>query len=391
MAANKTNLTRRAFIGGAAAFGAVSIAVPRVALAEPTSADVQAQADAARVKLDDMQKRLNQASDDYYTALKEHDTATTKMDEAQAKIDDNNAKISELQESLGGRARGMYRDGQITFLDVLLGSSSFDDFLKNWDILQTLNESDADLVAQTKTLREDNEKQKAEYQAQADTAKQKMDEAEAIKNEAEGLVEQYQAEVDSLDAEVAELVEQERQAAAEAEAERQRQEFEQQQQQEQQESNNEAANDGGNDTNVDDGNDYTPPANNGNSGGGSSSGGSTGGGGTPNSAALGVAEGFLGVPYVWGGDDPSGFDCSGLTSYCYRATGYEIGRTTYDQYATANYIMSLSEAEPGDVLYNGGHVGICASSGGGSYIHAPAPGQVVSYSSWSQFYCALRW
>ena len=387
MAANKTNLTRRAFIGGAAAFGAVSIAVPRVALAEPTSADVQAQADAARVKLDDMQKRLNQASDDYYTALEEHDTATAKMDEAQAKIDDNNVKIAELQESLGGRARGMYRDGQITFLDVLLGSSSFDDFLKNWDILQTLNESDANLVAQTKTLREDNEKQKAEYQAQADTAKQKMDEAEAIKNEAEGLVEQYQAEVDSLDAEVAELVEQERQAAAEAEAARQREEFEQQQESNTDNTSNETDN-GNNDTGNDTTDDYTPPADN---GGGSSSGGSTGGGGTPNAAALSVAAGFLGVPYVWGGDDPSGFDCSGLTSYCYRATGYEIGRTTYAQYASANYIMSLSEAQPGDVLYNGGHVGICSQAGGGEYIHAPAPGQVVCYSAWSQFYCALRW
>ncbi len=384
MTVKKSNLTRRAFVGGAAAFGVVSLGIPRVALAEPTSADVQAQADAARVKLDDMQQRLNQASNDYYTALQEHDDATAKMDEAQAKIDENNAKISDLQESLGGRARGMYRDGQITFLDVLLGSSSFDDFLKNWDILQTLNDADANMVAQTKALREDNETQKAEYQAQADTAKQKMDEAEQIKTEAEGLVEQYQAEVNSLDAEVAALVEQERQAAAEAEAARQREEFEQQQAQN--------TGDTGNTGNTD--NSYTPPANNNDNGytpPANTGGGSTGGGGTPNSAALSVAAGFLGVPYVWGGSTPAGFDCSGLTSYCYAATGYSIGRTTWDQYASANYILSMSEAMPGDVLYNGGHVGICSQAGGGEYIHAPAPGQVVCYSTWSQFYCALRW
>ena len=218
MAEQNMHLTRRAFVGGAAAFGVVSLGVPSVAFADPTSADKQAEADAVRVKLDDMQSKLSKASDDYYTALEEHDVATQKMDEAQTKIDENNVRIAELQERLGGRARSMYRNGQTTFLDILVGSASFDDFLKNWDSLETLNDNDAKLVSETKALREDNEAQKAEYSAQADTAKQKMDEASAIKTEAEALVVQYQAEVDSLDAEVAALVEQERQAAAEAAA-----------------------------------------------------------------------------------------------------------------------------------------------------------------------------
>ena len=157
MAEQKMHLTRRAFVGGAAAFGAVSLAVPSIAFAEPTSADKQAEADAVRVKLDDMQSRLSKASDDYYTALEEHDVAKAKMDEAQTKIDENNVRIGELQGRLGDRARSMYRNGQTTFLDILLGSASFDDFLKNWDSLETLNDNDAKLVSETKTLREDNE------------------------------------------------------------------------------------------------------------------------------------------------------------------------------------------------------------------------------------------
>ena len=410
MAEQNMHLTRRAFVGGAAAFGVVSLGVPSVAFADPTSADKQAEADAVRVKLDDMQSKLSKASDDYYTALEEHDVATQKMDEAQTKIDENNVRIAELQERLGGRARSMYRNGQTTFLDIVLGSASFDDFLKNWDSLNMLNDEDAKLVSETKTLREDNEAQKAEYSAQADTAKQKMDEASAIKTEAEALVVQYQAEVDSLDAEVAALVEQERQAAAEAAAAAQAASFkEEERTQESSEDTDDnsggstggstgGGNSGGSNTGGGTGGGGTTGGGNsggGNSGGGNSGGGSTGGStgnGTPNTAALGVAQTQLGVPYVWGGTTPGvGLDCSGLTSYCYSATGYSIGRTTGAQYSSARYVLSLSEAQPGDVLYTGGHVGICASAGGGSYIHAPQPGEVVCYSSWRQFYCALRW
>ena len=401
MAEQNMHLTRRAFVGGAAAFGVVSLGVPSVAFADPTSADKQAEADAVRVKLDDMQSKLSKASDDYYTALEEHDVATQKMDEAQTKIDENNVRIAELQERLGGRARSMYRNGQTTFLDIVLGSASFDDFLKNWDSLNMLNDEDAKLVSETKTLREDNEAQKAEYSAQADTAKQKMDEASAIKTEAEALVVQYQAEVDSLDAEVAALVEQERQAAAEAAAAAQAASFkEEERTQESSEDtdDNSGGSTGGSTGGGNSGGSNTGGGGNsggGNSGGGNSGGGSTGGStgnGTPNTAALGVAQTQLGVPYVWGGTTPGvGLDCSGLTSYCYSATGYSIGRTTGAQYSSARYVLSLSEAQPGDVLYTGGHVGICASAGGGSYIHAPQPGEVVCYSSWRQFYCALRW
>ena len=336
------------------------------------------------------------------------------MDEAQTKIDENNVRIAELQERLGGRARSMYRNGQTTFLDILVGSASFDDFLKNWDSLETLNDNDAKLVSETKALREDNEAQKAEYSAQADTAKQKMDEASAIKTEAEALVVQYQAEVDSLDAEVAALVEQERQAAAEAAAAAQAASFKEERTQESSDNtdsnsggstggstgggNSGGGNSGGGSTgggNTGGGTGGGGTTGGGNSGGGSTGGGSTSGGtgsGTPNTAALGVAQTQLGVPYVWGGSTPGvGLDCSGLTSYCYSATGYSIGRTTGAQYSSARYVLSLGEAQPGDVLYTGGHVGICASAGGGSYIHAPQPGEVVCYSSWQQFYCALRW
>jgi peptidoglycan hydrolase CwlO-like protein len=407
----KTQFSRRAFLGGAAAFG-VALASPLPALAdeERTSADVQAEADAVRVKLDDMMTKLEEASDAYYEAMVEHDDAVAAMDEAQVRIDENNAEIADLQERLGGRARDMYRNGRTTILDVILGSNTFDDFLKNWDALDAMNQQDADLVAQTKVLREDNEAQRAEYEAQAEIAQEKMDEAQAIEAEAQELVTQYEAEVNALDAEVAELVEKERQAAAEAEAKRQAEELAKKQAEEaaaaaaaaaaapsdngggsEAPANNEAPANTDSDTGGETYDDSSSDDYSEDTGGGyeESTSSSYSSGGSANYGAVALAEGQLGVPYIWGASEPGvGFDCSGLTSYCY---GYSIPHSSSAQYGCANYILPLSQAEPGDVLYTGGHVGICASSGGGSYIHAEAPGSCVKYGSYGLFYCALRW
>lgn len=66
-------LTRRAFLGGAAAFGAAAMVSPKNAFADPTSADVQAQADEARQKLNSMREQLGAASANYNQAVQEHD------------------------------------------------------------------------------------------------------------------------------------------------------------------------------------------------------------------------------------------------------------------------------------------------------------------------------
>lgn len=98
----------------------------------------------------------------------------------------------------------------------------------------------------------------------------------------------------------------------------------------------------------------------------------------------------LGVPYVWGGSTPGvGLDCSGLTQYCYRQAGISIPRNTESQYAQGKK-LSLSEVQPGDILYRTGHVGIYI--GGDRYIHAPHRGEVVKIASGiSSFTCALSY
>ena len=84
-----------------------------------------------------------------------------------------------------------------------------------------------------------------------------------------------------------------------------------------------------------------------------------------------------------------GLDCSGLTQYCYRQAGISIPRNTESQYAQGKK-LSLSEVQPGDILYRTGHVGIYI--GGDRYIHAPHRGEVVKIASGiSSFTCALSY
>ena len=394
-------LTRRAFLGGAAAFGAAAMVSPKNAFADPTSADVQAQADEARQKLNSMREQLGAASANYNQAVQEHDEAVSKMDECQTKIDDNNAQIDKLQDKLSKRACNMYRDGQTTFLDVILGSNSFDDFAKNWDTLTSLNEKDSEMVEQTKNLRADNEAQKQEYANQADIAQQKVEEADAAQKQAEELVQQYQNEVDSLDSQVAELLAEEEAAAQKAAEEAaaaaaQAEAASASSNTSSSASNSSASSDSSS-------SDSATSGSASDNGGGSSSGSSSSsssssssGGGSNNygGSVVAAAQSQLGVPYVWGGTAwGSGLDCSGLTSGCWkRAAGIWIGRTTWDQIASAQWTGSVSEAQAGDVYACGSHVAI--ATGGGGYIHAPQPGEVVCYSSlswYNPFYCALRW
>jgi cell wall-associated NlpC family hydrolase len=104
------------------------------------------------------------------------------------------------------------------------------------------------------------------------------------------------------------------------------------------------------------------------------------------SAVVSEAEKFLGVPYVWGGSSPGGFDCSGLVQYVFAQLGVELPRGSVDQSEVGTPVASLAEAQPGDLLFfepgqNGappgkpGHVGIYI--GDGQMIDAPETGENV--------------
>lgn len=382
------DLSRRAFIGGAAALGATSLIIPEFALAE-TAAEKQAEADAVRNQLVGLQADLETAGENYYAALDEQESAQRSMEEQQVKIDETTEEIEGLQDRLSTRARSMYRSGSTTFIDFLLGASSFAEFTQNWELLNQINANDADLVDQTKAAREQLQAAKDEFARQEQIAAQKAAECKQIHDEVQVKVQNATDLMNSLDEEARALLEQEQAAAAAAAAA-----------QAQAEAEAAAAAAGGNGG----GNQGGGSNDGGNQGGGGNDGGGNGGGSTivypggggsagDNSAAYSYACSRIGCPYVWGAEGPDSFDCSGLVTWAYRQLGIELPHQSEAQMARATRVVSVSEARPGDVLWRYGHVGIAGGYGGTPYVHAPTFGACVRNTdslSWSNFTNALQ-
>lgn len=94
-----------------------------------------------------------------------------------------------------------------------------------------------------------------------------------------------------------------------------------------------------------------------------------------------IARSLVGTPYLFGGSDPTGFDCSGLTQYVYGKVGISLPRTTRNQF---NELPSVEDLRPGDLVFfnpDGDgitHVGIYLGSE--EFVHAPSSGKIVRIS-----------
>jgi peptidoglycan DL-endopeptidase CwlO len=102
---------------------------------------------------------------------------------------------------------------------------------------------------------------------------------------------------------------------------------------------------------------------------------------------VGIAMRYLGVPYVWGGASPRGFDCSGLVMYVFAQIGVSLPHSSYAQFGMGTPV-SINQLQPGDIVFFAGasHEGIYI--GGGQFIHAPHTGTVVQISSLAGWYSA---
>lgn len=93
---------------------------------------------------------------------------------------------------------------------------------------------------------------------------------------------------------------------------------------------------------------------------------------------LDAVQKYLGLPYVWGGNDPAvGLDCSSFVQNVYKDLGYSLPRVTWDQMNSGTKVDSMAQAQPGDLLisHDGGHVAIYL--GNGKAVDAPQPGQTI--------------
>jgi cell wall-associated NlpC family hydrolase len=109
-----------------------------------------------------------------------------------------------------------------------------------------------------------------------------------------------------------------------------------------------------------------------------------------------IAKQYLGLPYVYGSNDPSkGLDCSGLVQVAYRRMGIDLPRVTYDQEKVGQPV-DRADLQPGDLVFSvgdkgmrvNGHVGIYA--GNGMYVVAPHTGDVVKLAPLPKNITAIR-
>lgn len=352
-----------------AAVLAVGLSVPAASAFAAPSDDKQAEAQAALQKLNQYQSELDQASANYEAAHQEQIDAQNRVDEAQKQIEEKTAQIEKDQQRLSDRARDMYRSGDTNFLDVILGASSFEQFATTWNMLETLNGNDAELVSETKTAREEIQAAKQEAEEQAKVASDKAEEAKSVAEAADQKASEMQQTYNSLSAEAQELISQERAA----------QEAQQQAAAAAAEQNGTAGNDAA--TTITNNNRNNTTSSNSSSSSNSNKNNASSSA-TNNSKPQSVsgnsvvnrAYSQLGKPYKWGAVGPNSFDCSGLVSYCLTGSYSRLGTT-----GTFMDWTRVSNPQPGDICVNSHHCGIYI--GGGQMIHAPQTGDVVKVSS----------
>lgn len=344
-----------------------------------TAAQKQAEVRTVKSQLEAIASEASAAGDKYHQAMDAYEEASARVEEAERTIAECSEKIGALQKRLDTRATAMYRSGSSSYLEVLLGVKSFEDFATVWDTLNALNEEDADLVSNTKITKATLESAQGELVAQKERSAEQLAVASAQMQQVMTRQSEYDRLYENLSSEYRQiLAEQER--AEQQESARQPQEFVPTQVSTPQTS---ASTSGSSSTN-------NSGSSNAASGQGSASASSNArsaqqsapsttvkenkptAAAAPssptNESVVSYARSKLGCDYVWGAKGPNAFDCSGFVAWCYRQIGISLPSYTESLYSVAKARFSPSEARPGDVLYKPGHVGI--STGGINCIEA---------------------
>lgn len=383
-------------------------AVP--ALATPSSSELKSQLSDAQAKLDSLYAKAEQASEDLNQTKVELDQTNSKIDSLNSDIEKTQAELKEKQAVLSKRVAANYKYGDTDLLSILLGSDSFDTLTSNIVYANKVSEKDSNAINDVKTLENQLSSQKSELEEQKASQEKLVAEKKTQSEALNAQSQKAQDYVNSLSAEVQKALAEE-QAAREAAAKKAAEEAAAKAQANGGEyyksegnanaqsnsnsgkSNNSGSNtnkgNGGSGSNTNKGNANSGSnTNKGNSGsasntGSSSNKGNSGISGAWRNTVIAAATRMVGGTYVWGACNPGSrtFDCSGLTSYAYSVAGISIGHSSASQSSFCT--KPISQAEPGDVVWRPGHVGIYI--GGGATIEAFSPSQGIGYGSVSSF------
>ncbi|MBD3108398.1 C40 family peptidase [Bacillus sp. AGMB 02131] len=352
-------------------------------------------------QIETLETKIRQYDNQIIESLARIETLNAEVKEAEARVEETKAEIAKTEESYNRtvelskeRITNIQANGsaQSNFIEVLLTSEGISDFVQKTTALIQIMTSDQELAATLETKQEELESLEASLKADLALIEENKAEAIAKQEEIEKNKATVQTELQNVEASKAA----EEEAARQAELARQQAEAATAAAATNNATSTETTTNTTTATN-------SPSSNSSNSSNSSSS--------TPTttttnktevatstnisasaSAIIAEAKKYLGTPYVWGGSTPSGFDCSGFTSYVFKKAGISLPRTSRAQQNVGTQV-SLSNVQPGDLVFMGKpayHVGIYI--GGGQWIHAPQTGDVVKIASFnpSKFSSATR-
>ena len=319
---------------------------PALAGAEPSLAEKRAQADTVLGQIAAVDAELGHAIEAYNAAEIRLSGIKAEQKVNARRLEIARANFKRAQATLERRLVALYTADQASALTVLLGASSIEELINRVDAINRVSEQDARIIREVMMFRDEVRTREAQLKRAAAEQEQVVAELATRKASIESRLAERRQLLSSIKDEIASI------QAAEA-----RQQDRLQAQAEQRIA--------------------------------SSSGGSSGGGGNPPpgqyGGVVGIAMQYLGVPYVWGGASPSGFDCSGFIMYVYSKVGVSLPHNAAMQYGYGSPV-SRANLQAGDIVFfNGlGHNGIYI--GGNQFIHSPHTGDVVKISTLTGWY-----
>lgn len=370
------------------AVSALFLIVTGVATTEPAAIESQ------RAELAQIQAEVDRINGEVGAAAERYNGAVYELNQVKDRITQNTRSLKvtkrdleKMQKVLDERLVRLYTTHEPSLAEVLVNSGSISEAADRVELLKRIGAHDANVVSGLHATRDKLAELRNELIADRKTAAEQVEKSAQERARIESLLAQRKAVWESANAELQRLirVEQERkrrEAARQAELARQRAALERQREQAaaaaQQNETPSAPSQGAPASGS--GGQETPAAESPAPAAQTAPAALPSGSG--NAAAANVAMQYLGTPYVWGGESPSGFDCSGLAAYAYRQIGKSVPHYTvaiYNQFPK----VPLGSLQAGDmVFFNGlGHMGIYI--GGGQYVHAPQTGDVVKVSSLS--------